>query len=336
MRDERKFKVVLTDYEWPDLELEYKIFSSVGAEFVPAHCLSEEEVVGLAQDADAVITEYAPMTSRVIQKLERCKIISMNAAGYDNVNVKAATDAGILLVNCPDYCYDEVTDHTMALLLACARGVVRFDRQIQKKVWDFKSAGKLHRIRGSKLGLVGFGGVARSVAKKAKAFGMEIIAYDPYLSDEIFQREGVRRVSFETLFVESDFVSIHTPRTAETVNMVSQRELRTMKNSAYIINTSRGAIIDEEALLRALQQGTIRGAALDVMENEPADFRSPLFSCENLIITPHAAFYSEAAMAEVRTRAADQVVRVLFKRKRPESIVNRELLMRKEMRANLG
>jgi D-3-phosphoglycerate dehydrogenase len=326
MKDKRTFKVVLTDYEWPDLELEYKIFNGVGAEFLSAHCRSEEEVINLAQNADAVITEYAPITGRVIEKLERCKLISMNAAGYNNIDVDAATRAGILLVNCPDYCTGEVADHTIALLLACARGVVRFDRQIQKGNWDFKSAGKLHRVEGSILGLVGFGGVGQSVAKKAKAFGMETIAFDPYPGDEVFKREGVKRVTLETLLRDADFVSIHSPRTPETENLVSQKEFDTMKSSAYIINTSRGSIINEEALLNALQQGKIRGAALDVMENEPADFENPLFSCKNLIVTPHAAFYSEEAMAEVRTRAAEAVVQLLCNGKLPTSIVNRELL----------
>jgi D-3-phosphoglycerate dehydrogenase len=155
---------------------------------------------------------------------------------------------------------------------------------------------------------------------------METIAFDPYPGDEVFKREGVKRVTLETLLRDADFVSIHSPRTPETENLVSQKEFDTMKSSAYIINTSRGSIINEEALLNALQQGKIRGAALDVMENEPADFENPLFSCKNLIVTPHAAFYSEEAMAEVRTRAAEAVVQLLCNGKLPTSIVNRELL----------
>jgi len=269
----------------------------------------------------------------VIEKLERCKIISLNAVGYDKVDVGAATETGILLVNCPDYCYEEVADHTMALLLAGARGIVGFDRQIQKKVWDFKSAGRIDRIKSRTLGLLGFGGIARSVAKRAKAFGIRIIAYDPYLSDEIFKREEVNRVTFDVIFVESDFISIHTPAAPETINLVSKKELNLMKNSAYIINTSRGSILDEKALLRALQQGTIRGAAIDVMEKEPADFKNPLFACDNLIVTPHAAFYSEAAIADLRTRSAQQVVRV-FEGKWPEPIINKELIAGKKARAD--
>lgn len=334
MKDESKFKVVLTDYEWPDLEIEQSILSKIGAEFVPAHCVSEDEVIGIARDADAIITEYAPLTRRVIEQLEHCKIISMNAAGYDNVDVKAATKAGILVVNCPDYCYDEVADHTMALLLACVRGIVRFDRKIQEKVWDFSSAGRIDRIKGSTLGLLGFGGNARSIAKRARAFGMRVIAFDPYVSDEIFKRKGVNRVTFEAIFVESDFISINLPRTPETINLISQKELSLMKNSAYIVNTSRGSILDEKALFSALQQGIIRGAATDVMEKEPPDFENPLFSCDNLIITPHAAFYSEEALADVRTRAAQQVVRVC-EGKWPKPIVNNELAANKKTRAIL-
>jgi D-3-phosphoglycerate dehydrogenase len=328
------YKVVLTDYEWPDLNIEKNIFLKIGADFVAAHCVSELDVINLAENADAVITEYAPLTKHVIEKLVSCKIISMNAAGYDNVDVEAATEAGILVVNCPDYCYDEVADHTMALLLACARGIVRFDHHIKKKVWDFKSAGRLNRIRGSILGLVGFGGVARAVGKRAKAFGMKVIAYDPYVSKEIFNREEVVQVTVEAIFEESDFISIHTPRTPETINLVSQKELSIMKKSAYIINTSRGSILDEKALLNALQQEKIGGAAIDVMDREPPDFWNTLFSCDNLIVTPHAAFYSEDAMAEVRRRGAEQVIQVL-EGKWPQHIVNKELLVSKKTRANL-
>lgn len=334
MKDETKFKVVLTDYDWPDLEIEQSILSKIGAEFVPAHCVSEDEIIGIARDADAVITEYAPLTRRVIEQLEHCKIISMNAAGYDNVDVEAATKAGILVVNCPDYCHDEVADHTMALLLACVRGIVRFDRKIQEKVWDFLSAGRIARIKSSTLGLLGFGGNARSIAKRARAFGMRVIAFDPYVSDEIFKRKGVNRVTFEAIFVESDFISINLPRTPETINLISQKELSLMKNSAYIVNTSRGSILDEKALFNALQQGIIRGAATDVMEKEPPDFENPLFSCDNLIVTPHAAFYSEEALADVRTRAVQQVVRVC-EGKWPQPIVNNELAANKKTRAIL-
>jgi len=334
-KNNKRHKVVLTDYAWPDLDIEREILSRISADFVPAHCVSEREVLDLARDADGIIAEYAPITRQVIEKLERCKIISMNAVGYDNVDVSAATDAGILLVNCPDYCYEEVADHTMALLLALARGVFRFDRQIRRMVWDFKSASKLHRIRGTKLGLLGFGRVARSVARKARVFGMEIIASDPYQIDDVFERERVKRVTFENILKESDFLSIHTPFTTETENLVSQKELDTMKNSAFVISTSRGSIIDEKALLTALREGGIKGAALDVMEKEPPNFEGPLFSCENLIITPHAAFYSEEAMAELRTRSSQAVVRVLCERKWPESLVNRELLKSKNTRANL-
>lgn len=328
-------KVVLTDYEWPDLNIEKKILSKIGADFVAGHCVSESDVIDLAGSADAIITEYAPITKHVIEKLDRCKIISMNAAGYDNVDVEAATKAGILVVNCPDYCYEEVADHTMALLLACGRGIVRFDRQIQKQVWDFKSAGRLDRIRGTVLGLLGFGGVARAVAQRAKVFGMKVVAYDPYISDAIFNKEEVMRVDFEFIFKESDFISIHTPRTPETINLVSEQELSLMKPSAYIVNTSRGGILKGKALFEALSQRKIRGAAIDVMEKEPPDFQNILFSCDHLIVTPHAAFYSEDAMVEVRTKAVLQVVRVL-EGKWPKPIVNQELIRSKKIRAILA
>lgn len=332
MKGHREYKIVLTDYGWPDLEIERNIFAKIGTNFVPVHCVSEEDVINIAWDVDAVIAEYAPLTRRVIEKLEHCKIISLNAAGYDNVDVGAATEAGILVVNCPDYCYGEVADHTMALLLACARGIVKFDRQIKKKVWDFKSAGELKRIRGQTLGLIAFGGVSRSVARRAKPFGMRIIAYDPYLPFEVFDQEGVRQVSLEELLKDSDFVSIHIPKTPETVGFISEEQLRLMKPHSFLINTSRGGIVDEAALNKALREGLIEGAALDVLAVEPADFSNPLFTCENMIITPHCAFYSEDAMVEVRTRAAQQVLKVLGG-EWPPNLVNSELRERKDLRA---
>lgn len=306
----------------------------VGAEFVASHCKSESDVIELAYDADAVIAEYAPLPKRVIEKLERCKVISLNATGYDNVDVKAATGAGIIVVNCPDYCYDEVADHTIALLLACARGIVRFDRQIQKKVWDFKSAGKINRIRGSTLGLIGFGRIARAVAKRAKPFGLNIIAYDPFLPAEIFEENDVRQTSVEDLIRVSDFISIHTPITALTSGLFSEEQFKLMKPSAYLLNVSRGRIVDETELYFAIQTRKIAGAALDVMTNEPPNFNNPLFNLENVIVTPHAAFYSEGAMLEVRRRAVEEVVRILSG-KWPENMVNLELRGRTDLRAGI-
>ena len=326
------YKVLLTDYAWPDLNLERETLSVCDTELIATHCSTEADVLAATTNADAIITEYAPITRGVIQAARKCKIISLNAAGYDNVDVKAASDEGVIVANVPDYCYDEVADHAMALLLACARKIVRFCRDTSCKIWDFKSAGKIRRIRGQTLGLIGFGGVARNVGRKAKAFGLNIIAYDPYVAEEVFKQEHVERISLEGVLKKADFVSIHIPKTKETEGLIGEKQLRMMKPNSHLINTSRGGIVDEEALSRAVKEGAIEGAALDVLECEPADFSSPLFECENMIITSHCAFYSEEAMIEVRRRAVEAVVSVLSG-EWPKNVVNRELFGRPNLRA---
>jgi len=324
-------KVVLTDYGWPNLDLEKEILEKGGAELIATHCSTESDVLAATAEADAIVTEYAPITRAVILAAKKCKVISMNAAGYDNVDVAAATQEGVVVANVPDYCHEEVADHAMALLLACARRVVSFCQDISCKTWDFKSAGEMKRMRGQTLGLIGFGGIAINVARRAKPFGMRIIAYDPYLPSEVFDQEGVRQVSLDELLKDSNFVSIHIPKTPETVGLISEEQLRLMKPHSFLINTSRGGIVDETALNETLRSGRLEGAALDVLAVEPPDFSNPLFERENVVITPHCAFYSEDAMVEVRTRAAEQALKVLAG-EWPPNLVNRELRGRTDLR----
>jgi D-3-phosphoglycerate dehydrogenase len=323
MGRKQKFDVVLTDYEWPDLSIEHGIFSPYGINFTAARCKNEEDVLRVAENADAIICEYAPLSKKVIQSLRRCKVISMNAAGFDNVNVEAATEEGILLVNCPDYCFEEVADHTMAMILSCARGIFQYDRRIRSKIWDFKAAGPRQRIRNSVLGLIGFGRIAQAVASRALSFGMRVIASDPFINDEFLRTKGVQPARMKETIAAADYISIHVPLTNETRKSIGAEELSCMKRSAFLINVSRGAVIDEAALYDALRSGVIRGAALDVLEKEPPEFDNPLLSLENVLITPHAAFYSEEAMREVRSRAAREIIKV-FKGKLPSHIVNRK------------
>jgi D-3-phosphoglycerate dehydrogenase len=325
MSREAKFHVVLTDYGWPDLSVEHGIFSPLGINFTAAQCKNEDDVLRLAENADAIITGYAPLSSKVIRFLRRCKIISMNGAGFDNVNVEAATDEGILLVNCPDYCFEEVADHAMAMILSCARGLFQYDRRIRNKIWDYKSAGPRERIRDSVLGLIGFGRVAQAVAARAKSFGMRVVASDPFIPDEFIKAQGVRPVTKQETLAAADYLSIHVPLTKDTHKAIAAEELSCMKRSAFVINASRGPVIDENALYEALKSGIVRGAALDVLEEEPPDFDNPLLSLDNVLVTPHAAFYSEDAMSEVRSRSAQEVVKV-FKGELPAHIVNGRVL----------
>ena len=323
--ENKKFKVVLTDYEWADLKIENEIFNRPDVEFVSGKCFTEESVIEIVKDADAVISEVGPISLRAIENMPNCKIISLNAIGFNNVDIQAATKAGVMVVNCPDYCLDEVSDHAMALFLSCARAITIFDQKVRHKIWDFKSAGKLNRLKDLIFGLLGFGNIARQMVKKAQAFGLKVIAHDPYLDDSLFKAYGVERVSFESLFQRSDFLSIHTPLTPETHNLVSIKAFEMMKETVYLINAGRGELIDEKALYIALINKKIAGAALDVLVDEPPKSNNPLFQCDNLILTPHVAFYSEQSISEVRTRSAEQVLRVLDGGK-PDHIVNPEVL----------
>ncbi len=315
------------------MSIEHGMFSTLGINFTAAHCKDEEGVLRLAECADAVITGYAPISAKVIRSLRRCRIISMNAVGFDNVDRVAATEEGILLVNCPDYCLDEVADHTMAMVLSCARGLFQFDRRVRGKIWDFKSAGPRERVRNSVLGLMGFGRVAKAVAKRASGFGMRVLAYDPFIPDEFLKANGVEPATKQETLAAADYLSIHVPLAKETQKFIGAQELLRMKGSAFLINASRGGVIDEDALHEALKSGIIRGAALDVVEHEPPDFRNPLLSLDNVLITPHAAFYSEEAMSEVRSRSAGEVIKVLTG-KLPDHIVNSEVLENGKLRMN--
>jgi D-3-phosphoglycerate dehydrogenase len=240
----------------------------------------------------------------------------------DNIDVEAATEHKIIVANVPDYCIDEVSTHTMALILACARGITLLDRKRREKRWDFTLAKPLFRTQGKILGLFGLGKIARAVAQKASGFDFKIIAYDPYVSKV---DGGIKLVEFSQLLSDSDFVSLHVPLTAETRHSFGENELKKMKKTAYLINTSRGPIVDEKALYRALKNRWIAGAALDVMEKEPPDWNSSLLQLDNLIITPHISFYSEESYVELKTKVAQAVLSVL-KGELPRAIVNPQVV----------
>lgn len=321
----------MTDHVWPDFRIEDNIFSPLGIEYIAAHCQTEKDVIQIAGQADAIMTIHAPLSKSVIHSLKRCKIISVSGSGYNSIDIDAVSSAGILLANCPDYCVEEVADHTMALILSCARGIFLFDRRVRENVWDFNSAGNLTRISQSVLGLIGFGLNSRAVAARAKCFGMKVLAFDPNVADDVFHHAGIQQAGMRDVLTEADYVSIHTPLNTHTSNLISKSEMVMMKSSAFIINTSRGGVVDDAALYEALTNGTIRGAALDVLEKERPDANNALLALDNVLVTPHAAFYSDNAMEEVRTRSAQAVVSV-FNGMLPDHIINKEIIKNKKMR----
>jgi len=313
---------VITDCDHPSVEIEKEILSEIDSEFVLAHCNTEEEVIKAAQDADGIINQYAPITRKVIESLKGCKVIARYGVGVDNIDVEAATGYGIIVANVPDYCVDEVSTHALALILACARGITLLDRKRREKRWDFTLAKPLFRTQGKILGLFGLGRIARMVAQKSLGFGFKIIAYDPYVSRI---DGGIKLVEFSQLLSDSDFISIHSPLTDETRHSFGENELKTMKKTAYLINTARGPIVDEEALYKALEKRWIAGAALDVMEKEPPDWKNSLLKLSNLIITPHISFYSEESYVELKTKTAEAVLSVL-KGELPRAMVNPQVV----------
>jgi len=301
-----KYKVVITDAEYKSFDLEKEELNKVNAEVIVGQCKTEDEIIQIAKDADGLIVQYASITRRVIESLKKCKVIARYGIGVDSIDVEAATEHGICIVNVPEYCLDEVSDHTMALALACARKVVMLNNAVKKGIWDFKISMPIFRLKNMKLGLVGFGNIARMVSCKAQAFGMSVIVYDPYISSSVVTQKNVKKVYLEDLLKEADIISLHLPLTKETKYMFAEKEFKLMKNTAFIINTGRGPLIKEKDLYRALKEKWIVGVKLD-----------------NIIITPHVAFYSDESLRDLQRSAAKGVAQVL-KGEIPSSVVNRE------------
>jgi D-3-phosphoglycerate dehydrogenase / 2-oxoglutarate reductase len=322
-----RFIVAITDYVFPSLEPEQRVLTPLSVELRPQQCRSEEEIIALTRDVDGVLNCYAKMTARVIENLNRCKIIARYGIGVDNVDLAAASKARILVTNVPDYCVDEVSDHALTLLLALARQVVSADRAVKAGAWDVVAHAGIRRLRGHTLGLLGFGKIAKALASKVQPLGMKVIVYDPYLEPAAIAAHGAEAVNFERLLAEADAISIHVPLSPETRNLIGERELARMKPTAFLINTSRGGIVDEQALAVALKEDRLGGAALDVLSVEPPPADHPLRQAPNIILTPHLAFYSRESVVELQTKAAEEVARAL-KGEPPRSPVNPEVLNR--------
>ena len=312
-------KVVLTDYVWASLEVEKKTLESV-ADLIALQTKKPDEFIEQAADCDALLNTYAgPITADVMARMPKCKIIARYGIGVDTIDLEAATAAGIIVTNNPTYCIEEVAEHTMALMLACARKIVFYDRMVRAGRWEVPPGKPLFRLAGSTLGLIGFGNIARQVAVRAAAFGMNVLYSDPYVkeTDQIAKQVDIGR-----LLKEADFVSLHPPLTPDTRKMVNDDMLKQMKRTAWLINCSRGPIVDTDALVRALDAGTIAGAALDTTDPEPLPNPHPLRDRDNVIINPHVAWYSETAMVGLQAGAPGEVRRVLSG-EWPINVVNR-------------
>jgi D-3-phosphoglycerate dehydrogenase / 2-oxoglutarate reductase len=318
-----KAKVVLTDYVWESLDVEKQTLGDL-ADLVPMKTKKPEEFIGEAADCDALLNTYAgPITAEVMARMPRCRIIARYGIGVDTIDLEAATREGIIVTNNPTYCIEEVAEHTMALLLACARKVAFYDRLVRGARWEVPPGKPMFRLSGSTLGLVGFGNIARQVARRAASFGMRVVFADPFVKEGPLDIPATK-VEMEALLRESDFVSVHPPLTRETRKMIGDEAFSTMKASAFLINCSRGPVVDTEALVRALDAGKIAGCALDTTDPEPLPDPHALRGRDNVIITPHVAWYSEQALVGLQAGAPAEVRRVLTG-EWPVNVVNREV-----------
>lgn len=300
-----------------------------GAEIIPVYSSDEDEFIRESGNASAVVVIDRKVSSKLIENLEKCKILMALSVGYDCIDVKAATRRKIPVSNVPTYCTDEVANHALTLLVSVARKLFLLINSTKKGNWDYNVAKPIFNFRNKKLGIVGLGRIGRALVPKVKGLGIEPLAYDPYLSDDIFSLCGVERVyEFDDLLEKSDYISIHAPLTGETEKMFDRRVFSKMKETSILINTARGRIIDEDALYEALTRGKIAGAGLDVLSKEPPPKDHKLFSVENIIVTPHIAWYSEESFRRSMELAMDEVIRAI-QGKRPWYTVNPEVFYKR-------
>jgi D-3-phosphoglycerate dehydrogenase len=303
--------IAVTDSPFPSLDPAKAALARIDPELRVAKSASADDVLAVARDADAILVTYAKLPGDLLRQLRRCKAIGRFGLGVDNIDVAAAAKLGITVTYVPDYCMQEVSDHAMALLLALARKVPQSNALVQAGRWEMPAVVPIHRLAGRVLGLVGFGNIPRELTPKAKAFGLRVVAHDPYVSQQVLDAAGVERVSFDRLLEISDFVSIHAPLLSATRGLFNAEVFRKMKKGARLINTARGPLVDEDALVAALDSGQLAGAALDVVAVEPLPKDSKLIGRDNVILTPHTAFYSVEALNELQTKCAADVARVL-------------------------
>jgi D-3-phosphoglycerate dehydrogenase / 2-oxoglutarate reductase len=303
--------IAVTDSVFPSLDPALQMLSRLQPQMRYAKSAGADDILAVAHDADAVLVTYAKLGGDLLRQLKRCRAIGRFGLGVDNIDLPAAHEMGITVTYVPDYCVREVSDHAMALLLALARKVTLSNSLVQAGRWEMPAVAPIHRLSERVLGLVGFGNIPRTLAPKAQAFGMRVVAHDPYVSAEVLAAANVEGVSFDRLLEMSDFVSVHAPSTPATRGLFGGQAFARMKPTALLINTARGPLVDEQALVAALDSGRIAGAALDVLATEPPARDSPLLGRDNVILTPHTAFYSVEALNELLTKCAADVARVL-------------------------
>lgn len=314
------FKVVNV-FRLPDVDFGDGLLVPLGATLVNGMWMKEEEIVAQCRDADALIgvVSIQPFNRSLMSALPKCRVIAGIGIGYDKTDLEAATDLGIAVTNVPDYCLDEVSGLAVGMMLALGHRMLQVDRAVREKRVVFtvnkkaldEIAKPMFRMRDQTVGVVGFGKIGTVMALKAKGLGMRVLSYDPYVLRPVMESRGVTPVDFETLLKQSDFISIHTPLTSETLNMFGYEQFKKMKRTAYFINTARGGCMDQPGLIRALQEGLIAGAGIDVTTDEPIAEDNPLLNMANVILTGHSAWYSLTSETDLYRRPMTQVVQAL-------------------------
>jgi D-3-phosphoglycerate dehydrogenase len=318
------YRVVFTDHTFDDLSIEADILAEADAEVVDGEA-SDEPLESLVDGADGLIVMYEAVDGDVMDAMPDCKVVSRTGIGFDNVDVDAATERGIRVTNVPDYCIEEVADHTLALVLSLQRKLRLYDEQVRGGDWDVTAGRTMHRLSERNYGLVGFGNTARAVGERAAAFGMDVHAYDAFIDDEAIREGGATPVDeLEALLETADVVSVHVPLNDATRGLIDAAELETMKETAFVVNTARGGIVDEAALAEAIEAGEVAGAGFDVLTEEPPGEDHPLVGLDDVIVTPHAAWNSAESLVELREKAARNVLAVL-QGEEPPYLVNEDV-----------
>ena len=314
-------KVVITDYDFGDIDIERSLLEPIGAEVIGLQAKSEEALFAAASDCAAMINQYARIGAKTIARMQQCRVIARYGVGVDIVDVEAATEKGIQVTNVRDYCIEEVADHAIAMWLTLVRKLPEYNQATHWGIWSWQSGRPIHRIRGRNMGVVSFGKIGQAIVARARTFGVNVIAYDPFLPEKVAEDFGVSLVSKEELLSRSDYILMQAPMTPDTHHFFSYSEFKTMKAGVIIVNTGRGPTIDNKALHHALTTGHVAAAALDDPEEEPAKRAhwspadNPLFDLPNVLVTPHAAYYSEESILTARETAASEVARVLTNQK---------------------
>ena len=313
--------VVIAYPGFGDIEIEREILSAAGLEIEHVGNLDTEEAREAARQCDALMVTIQPVRAELIQSLERCRLICRVGTGLDAIEIAAATKRGIWVTYAPDYSIDEVSTHAIALVLAQARGLPGLLGATRQGIWNSESGGILYRLSNQTLGVVGCGRIGQATAAKGRGLGLEVLVYDPYVDAAAMEELGVQVVDLETVLRKADYISLHSPLTEETRHLINAKTLALMKPTAYLVNAARGGLVDEDALLAAVQSGQIAGAALDVLAVEPVAADHPFLQEERILLTPHAGWYSEESKVDVRVQGAEEVVRVLGG-ERPRAPVN--------------